>query len=141
MAESKYGKYIIKAPMEKSSKHPNLPPSVSFRENKPWSDWRDINYWMGYRCITEPIVLAAEPHEHDFEQFLFFLGGNPMDIEDLGAEVEITLGREREKHTINTATIVRIPPGLYHGPFNFKRIDKPTVFMNVVLAPEYIKKF
>ena len=140
MAETKYGKYIINAPMDTTGRHPNLPPSVSFRDNKPWSDWRDIKYSMAYRCITEPMLMATEPHEHDFEQFLFFLGGNPMDVEDLGAEIEITLGREGEKHTINTATVVRIPPGLYHGPFNFKRIDKPMIFLNVYLAPEYIRK-
>ena len=140
MAETKYGQYIIKAPIDISERHPNLPPSLSFTNNKPWSDWHDIKYSMAYRCITEPMIMAMEPHEHDFEQFLFFLGSNLMDIGDLGAEIEITLGREGEKHIFNTATVLRIPPGLYHGPFNFKRIDKPMIFLNVYLAPEYIRK-
>ena len=140
MAETKYGQYIIKAPIDISERHPNLPPSLSFTDNKPWSDWHDIKYSMAYRCITEPMIMAKEPHEHDFEQFLFFLGSDPMDIGDLGAEVEITLGIEGEKHVFNTATVLRIPPGLYHGPFNFKRIDKPMIFLNVYLTPEYIRK-
>jgi mannose-6-phosphate isomerase-like protein (cupin superfamily) len=139
MAETKYGKYVINAPTVRNDRQPQLPPSVRFRENKPWSDWRDINFSINYRCVTEPLVMAQEPHEHDFEQFLFFLGGNPEDVADLGAEIEITLGEEGEKHIINTATIVRIPKGLHHGPFNFKRIDKPVVFMNITLAPEYTR--
>jgi mannose-6-phosphate isomerase-like protein (cupin superfamily) len=138
MAETKYGKYIIKAPLETSDRYAY--PSLSFRDDKPWSDWRNINYSMAYRCIAEPIVMAEEPHEHDFEQFLFFLGGDSTNIGDLQAEIELTLGREGEKHTITTASVVRIPAGLYHGPFNFKRIDKPMVFINVYLAPEYIRK-
>jgi hypothetical protein len=138
MAKTKYDNLIIKAPIEKSDRYSH--PSLTFRDDKPWSDWRDIKYSTAFRYITVPIIMAEEPHEHDFEQFLFFLGGNPANLEDFGAEIELTLGREKEKHTINTASVVRIPPGLYHGPFNFKRIDKPIIFMNVYLAPEYIRK-
>jgi hypothetical protein len=138
VAGKKYSKYIIKAPLEKSDRYAY--PSLSFRDDKPWSDWRDIKYSMAYRFIAAPIIMAEEPHEHDFEQFLFFLGGNPTNLEDFGAEIELTLGREREKHTINSASVVRIPAGMYHGPFDFKKIDKPVVFINVYLAPEYIRK-
>jgi mannose-6-phosphate isomerase-like protein (cupin superfamily) len=137
MAETKYGQYVIEAPTfvdDRQSKHQQ---KVTFRDNKPWSDWRDINFSVNYRCITEPIIMAMEPHEHDHEQFLFFLGGNPEDVKDLGAEIEVTLGEEEEKHIVKTASIVRIPKGLRHGPFNFKRVDKPIVFMNVTLSPEY----
>jgi hypothetical protein len=138
MANTKYSNYIVKAPLETSAKFTY--PCLSFRDNKPWSDWRDIKYSMAYRFITKPVIMAEEPHEHDFEQFLFFLGGDPKNLGDFRAEVELTLGREREEHTINSASVVRIPAGLYHGPFNFKIIDKPIVFMNVYLAPEYIRK-
>ena len=134
MADTKYGQYVIDAPTaidDTQSKHLK---KVTLRENKPWIDSRDINFSINYRCVTEPIIMAEESHEHDHEQFLFFLGGNPEDVADLGAEIEITLGKEAEKHVINTATIVRIPKGLHHGPFNFKKVDKPLVFMMCFLA-------
>ena len=141
MAATKYGQYFIKAPMGKSERHPHLPLHMRFREEKPWSDWRDINFSMVYHCIQEPLLMLTEAHRHfDFEQFLIFLGGNSKDIQDFGGEVELSLGEEGEKHVINSATIVRIPKGLYHGPLNFKRIDKPIVFIDVYLAPEYIRK-
>jgi hypothetical protein len=72
MAETKYGQYIINAPTtieEKQSKHLKR---VTFRENKPWSDWRDIKFSINYWCVTEPLTIAKEAHEHDHEQFLFF---------------------------------------------------------------------
>ena len=141
MAEKKYGEYVIKAPMGKSELHPELLPSVRFRDEKPWSDWRDINFSAVYNCITEPILMLTEAHKHDdFEQYLFFLGGNPTDVTDLGAEIELFLGEEGEKHIITTATIVRIPKGLYHGPLNFKRIERPMVFLDIFLAPGYKRK-
>jgi len=138
VAETKYGKYIIKAPIEKSEG--DSYPVLNFMGEKPWSDWRDIKYSMAYAYITEPVVLIPESHKHDYEQFLFFLGGDPMDIGNFGAEIEMVFGKEGEKHIINTASVVRIPPGLYHCPLNFKRIDKPLVFLDVCLAPEYAKQ-
>ena len=86
----------------------------------------------------KPMEKEGTPsHVHDFDEVIGFLGGNPEDVKDLGAEIEVTLGEEEEKHIVKTASIVRIPKGLRHGPFNFKRVDKPIVFMNVTLSPEY----
>ena len=137
MAETKYGQYIINAPTTLDEKQSKPLKRMTFRDNKPWSDWRDIDFSINYRCVTEPLTMATEAHEHDHEQFLFFLGGNPEDVTDLGAEVEIVLGEEAESHMVNTATIVRIPKGVRHGPFIFHKVNKPVVFMNVTLAPEY----
>jgi hypothetical protein len=33
-----------------------------------------------------------------------------------------------------------VPKGLIHGPLTFKRIDKPIEFIDVVLAPKYVRK-
>ena len=137
MTETKYGQYVINAPMTIDEKQSKPLKRMTFRENKPWSDWRDIDFSINYRCVTEPLTMAVEAHEHDHEQFLFFMGGNPEDVTNLGAEIDIVLGEESETHTVNTATIVRIPKGLRHGPFIFKKVDKPVVFMNVTLSPEY----
>ena len=96
---------------------------------------------MVYNCIREPMLMLTEAHKHDdFEQYLVFVGGDPENMTELGAEIELSLGEEGEKYTINTATIVRIPKGLYHGPMNFKRVDKPIVFLDCFLAPEYTRK-
>jgi mannose-6-phosphate isomerase-like protein (cupin superfamily) len=140
MAKTKYGKYVIDAPVfrDEDRQSKNMP-RVTMRGKKPWPDWRDINFSINYRCVIEPIIMAEGSHEHDFEQFLFFLGGNPEDVTDLGAEIEITLGKEEEKFVVNTPTVVRIPKGLHHGPFNFKKVTKPMVFINITLSPEYTR--
>jgi hypothetical protein len=68
---------------------------------------------------------------------LFFLGGDPTDIRDLGAEVEITLGEEQEKHLLTTAGVVSIPAGLTHCPIDIRNITKPIVFLEVSLTRVY----
>jgi hypothetical protein len=66
-----------------------------------------------------------------------FIGGNPENINDLGAEISICLGDEQEEHIITSATIVSIPPGLKHCPLKVKKITKPFVFLEVSATKEY----
>jgi hypothetical protein len=70
-----------------------------------------------------------EPHTHDFHETLCFIGGDPQDINDLGAEIEFTLGGE--KHLITSATVVSIPPDLEHCPIVFKKVTKPLIFLEI----------
>lgn len=98
----------------------------------------DQNCSIGYHCLTKPINFK-EPHSHDFVEMLFFIGGDPADVRELGAEVEITLGEEKEKHVITTAGVVSIPAGLVHCPIEVKNVTKPIVFLEVSLTREYGK--
>ena len=130
MAETKYGKYVIKEPLGKG-----------FQVERLEAHGIDLNAGctMFYQAIKEPAQMIKDTHKHDFHQLLCFMGGNPLDMRDFGAEVELSLGEEGEKHIINTTTIVNIPAGLPHCPLNFKRIDKPIVFLEIMLAGKYEK--
>ena len=91
---------------------------------------------IGYHCITQPFCFE-EPHAHDFTEMLFFFGGDPTDIRELGAEIEITLGEEQEKHVITNAGVVVIPPGLVHCPIDIRNVTKPIAFLEVSLTRVY----
>lgn len=84
--------------------------------------------------------VGKEPHKHDFHQILCFVGGDPNNIRDFGAEIEVYLGEEMEKHVITTNTAITIPPGLYHCPINFVKVDKPVVFLEVMLVDKYTSR-
>ena len=131
MAEKKYGKYFIREPIEEGKFAPNMRFSSSFV---------DTNFSIRWHYVTGPWLMEGEPHAHDFDQFSCFLGGNPVNIRDFGAEIELFLGEEGEKHIISATTIVYIPKGLIHGPLNFKRVDKPVMFINIPLTSKYTKK-
>ena len=91
----------------------------------------DADCAMGYHCIAKPMSFD-HPHSHDFPEMLCFIGGNPLDITDFGAEIEFTLGGE--KHRINTTTVVTIPRGVEHCPIVFKKVTKPLIFLEVSLT-------
>lgn len=79
------------------------------------------------------------PHTHDFDQVLYWFGADPDDMGELGAEVELFLGEEKEKHMITSTTAVHIPKGLPHGPANIVRMDDRFCFMSVSCSAEYRK--
>ncbi len=91
----------------------------------------DADCSIGYHCISKPMSFD-HPHSHDFPEMLCFIGGNPEDITNLGAEIEFTLGDE--KHVINTTAVVSIPSGLQHCPIVFTKVAKPLVFLEVSLT-------
>lgn len=132
MSEGKYGDLFVEKPLVEGKFAPRL---VFF--SRTYVGEKDFSVLMN--CITEPYLMAEEPHAHDFDQFLHFYGGNSMDIAAFDAEVELSLGEEGEKHIITETTVVHIPKGVIHCPLNFKVVNKPIIFMNVALTPEYIR--
>jgi len=97
----------------------------------------NIDLHVNYHCITEPLFMVEEPHAHPSYEVLCFIGGNPLDIRDFGGEVELYMGLNGEKHIINSTQFVVIPPGLPHCPLNFKRVDKPFMFMVILTMGKY----
>jgi len=103
-------------------------------------DWGGIQHRINWKYITRPTLLVEEPHTHDFDEFLIFLGRNPADPNDFGAEIELSLGEERETHIINTSSVICVPKGLIHCPLNFRKIGNSILFSIIYLARDYIRK-
>jgi hypothetical protein len=134
MAETKYGKYIIKAPLVEN-KYPPYTPCLYF-ESKEY--FPELNFGVRYTYINQPIRMETT-HTHEFDQFFGFLG-TPEDLKVFGGEVELYLGEEGTKKTIDVTSVVYIPRGLVHGPIIWKRVDKPMMFFNCVITPQYSRK-
>ena len=144
MAETKYGKYFLREPFG-IARHPEIESTVIQigqgadlgGANFPVT----TNFSVTMEAIHRAFVMTEKSHVHDdFDEILCFIGGNPMDFRDFGAEVELSLGEELEKHTITTTTFVYVPKGLIHCPIQFKRVDKPIIFSAISLAPAYEKR-
>ncbi len=91
----------------------------------------DADCSIGYHCISRPMSFDI-PHAHKFPEMLCFIGGNPLDVTDLGAEIEFTLGGE--KYTITGPAVVSIPPRVKHCPIVFTKVTKPLVFLEISLT-------
>ncbi len=137
MTERKYEKYVL----TEFKEEPNFPgiasPQAYFRGARQIPG---ANLNMGWQLFTQPIYLEKEPHTHDVDEYLCFLGGKLPDVFDFKAEIEFWMGEEGEKYIINKATIIFIPKGLVHCPLNFKRIDEPILFHAILLAPRFTKR-
>ena len=80
------------------------------------------------------------PHTHKDAEILILIGTNPDDPEDLGAEVELQMGMERESHVMTRSTVVYIPPGLIHCPYIMKKTLRPWIFMEINQGPVHTEK-
>jgi mannose-6-phosphate isomerase-like protein (cupin superfamily) len=100
-------------------------------------DLKGANFSLGYSYLTEPFLMVAEAHTHDFDQVIFFLGGDPGKIGEFGAEVELHLGKDQKKYIINYTSCVYVPAGLMHCPLNVKKVTKPIMFIDITLSPGF----
>ena len=131
MAESKYGKLLMKEP------HAKLWPQVLIYVDASLNE--GITCDIVFNVRTEAGNDGHGSHYHDVDEYLFFLGGDPTNYMDFQAEIEICLGwgEDQETHIINTATVLYIPKGLVHLPWDFKRVDKPIIAGHILLAPGF----
>jgi hypothetical protein len=82
--------------------------------------------WMGERSTK---LFGHGPHTHPVPEMLIAIGSDPKNPEDLGAEFEMFMGEEMEKHIITKSTMIFIPPNTIHCPFNILKVTRPFLFM------------
>jgi hypothetical protein len=97
-----------------------------------------VSIIYAYAFETGITGLSRKPHVHNYDEAIFFIGSDPRNFSDLGAEVEFSIGAEgqEEKHVFDKPVAVVIPKGLPHCPIVTKRIDKPYLCMAVSLTGE-----
>jgi hypothetical protein len=132
MAKSKYEKYVLR----NSYKSVFKLESVSAHDNE-----LKCGMIMAFQPVDEAFIMPPKSHKHDFYQVMCFLGSNPLNVREFDADVELSMGEEGEVVTINSPSVVTIPPGLFHCPLNFKRIGKPIYFLEITLTRGYHRTY
>jgi len=145
MSEAKYAKYIIDrakegfGPPETSEEAKRRKEHVEFplyvdEEMVPGAYYFMAAWWKKITGEGSP----AEEHDHEFDEYLVFLGTNPGDPNDLGGEVELWIGGE--KHMITRSCAVFIPAGLKHAPIYFRKIERPIWYLATGPTDKYKKE-
>jgi hypothetical protein len=137
MATTKFGKYFSRDVLHVSPKFPGIWDVSSTRHLK---NFGGEHLTVDCILITRAFMMVTQPHQHEFPQYLHFFSANSDDQRIFDAEIEMTLGEDEnhgEKHIITQPTALYIPAGLYHGPLNFKVINKPVLFIDIAVAGEY----
>ncbi len=132
MAQSQYAKYISKEIIEES-KYPKITaPIVSYHGDR---GGRDLAFQ--WSCITQPLVMDQEPETSDRDQFLLLASTNMDDLRDFRAEIELPLGKDKQRQLISEPAFVYIPAGLVHGPLTVKSVSRPLALWKWTLDAKY----
>ena len=140
MPKTKYGKYIVSTLKMPAAEAPWSPPLSAAGKGKggrvlfldsdivPGAFYMECVWVLPRPAGTVPGGatggrVGTEPHAHDYDEVIAFIGTDLNDPYDLGAEVELWLGDE--KHIITKSSLVFIPAGLKHCPLTFLRVDRP----------------
>jgi len=141
MADSKYSKYIITQPklITEMAHHDFTKVSGFTFPDEVYLDkdiLKEANQWLDITWIWElpnPRELPGA-HSHPFDEIVLVIGSNPGNLRDLGGEVEWWMGsgKEAEKFTLTSTTLMYVPRGLTHGPLKFIKVDKP--ILNIAIG-------
>jgi hypothetical protein len=97
----------------------------------------DVNFTWGLYSKCGKWHRGGEAHTHPEEEILCFVGLDPENIEYLGAELELGLGPDYERHIFNKPTVAICPKGFPHLPLITRWVDKPYGFIVVCLSGEH----
>jgi hypothetical protein len=92
---------------------------------------------MQLLCLSKPGVMIHKPHAHEVDELFFIFGGNPKNYFEFGAQIEIMMGEEQERHIVDKTTIIYIPKGVVHCPITTLKVDKPVQWMHVLFQGKY----
>ena len=139
MAESKYGKYFLG--YEPPPGRPFIMGPIIQRMDNTTIAGSQFYFIHWVLPHSEPrMKIGHPPHIHREAELLIHIGTNPDDPMDLGAEVELHMGPELERHIITKSTVVFIPPNFIHAPWNPLRTERPWIFIEVNQGPSHTEK-
>ncbi len=137
MAKKKYEKLVFSGFKESMDLPFIAKPQAYFRGEHQIPGAR-VN--MGWQLFIKPVQLEREPHTHDADEYLIFLGHDTADFfSSFDAQIDLFLGEEMEKYLIDKPTIVFIPSKMVHCPLNFRVLNKPVLFTALLQTPVFTK--
>ena len=94
----------------------------------------EVNFTWGFYSRCGKWHRGGEAHTHPEEEILVFVGLDPDDMNYLGAELELGMGKDYERHIFNTPTVAVCPKGFPHLPCITRWVDKPYGFFVICLS-------
>jgi len=136
--ESKYAKQIVSELKTRPMSPEEIKKHAAFAKRILWID-EDVvegSFQMSSSWYLRPNAGSSpEPHRHDCDEIIGFIGNNPEDPSDLGGEIEFWL--EDERHIITKSCYIFVPKGMKHCPLIVKRADRPIFHFSTITAGRY----
>ncbi len=97
----------------------------------------NVNFTWGFYSRCGKWHRGGEAHTHPEAEILCFVGLDTDNLDYLGAELELGLGKDYERHIFNTPTVAVCPAGFPHLPLITRWVDKPYGFFVICLSGEH----
>jgi hypothetical protein len=97
----------------------------------------NVNFTWGFYSRCGKWHRGGEAHYHPEAEILVFVGLDPDNLDFLGAELELGMGKDYERHIFNTPTVAICPAAFPHLPLITRWVDKPYGFIVVCLSGEH----
>jgi uncharacterized RmlC-like cupin family protein len=133
MAQKKYSKYVVT--LDFKDDKPGFYRQVAEVSGKDFGIDFNVEYGA-YIAAGNMGEAPPAPHTHEYDQVMLWLGADGNDMGELGAEVELCMGEDLEKHMITSSTAVAVPKGTPHFPANITRMDRRFAYLEVSCASE-----
>lgn len=132
MTETKYGEYITNISFIKPE-DPLQGVQAAWLTSEHLKGLNLTIMYGSYKEAGGMGFIPGKPHVHRFDEVMLWMGTDMNDLSKLGGEVEVSLGKEEEKHIISEPTAIAIPKGFPHLPAVIKRAYNPFLFMTISL--------
>jgi hypothetical protein len=136
MAEKKYGDLVKQLSFRKGRGGANARELVAVTGDELAGF--ELNFIVGIYDQTGDWAPGRGAHSHSFDECLLFFGHDTNDLGYLGSDMEISLGKELEKHKFSVPTVVVAPKGVPHCPLITEKVYQPFGHFHLALNAKYL---
>ena len=135
--KTKYGKCLVKLPINKMGGSSMFSAGANILNGFP------CNIIYAFGMNEGRVGMSTEPHVHDHDEVIYFIGSDYRDLGTLGATVNFKIGPkgQEEDNIFSVPTAVVIPKGIWHCPMICLKYEKPFLCMAVSLTEKYEFKY
>lgn len=129
-----YEQYVVRSPMREAGgtkiKTGRQRPTMTYISR---TQINIANYYIEFGWIFDVVEPPINEMVHNtFDEIVMHIGGDPQNPEELGADMDFSLGGELL--SFDTSYAMFIPKGLRHGPLVWKKVRKPHIEMAIMLG-------
>jgi hypothetical protein len=97
----------------------------------------NLNFIVGVYDQTGDWAPNMGAHTHPFDECLLFFGYDDKDMNYLGSDIELFVGKEYEKHKFSIPTAAAAPANLPHCPLITEKVYKAFGHFHLALSATY----
>jgi hypothetical protein len=101
-------------------------------------DARGYDFAVQLSPVEAIPVMNEKPDSVNADRVRAYIGGDPGNVKDIG-KIEVSMGKEQETYSIDSASVIYIPKGTPHRQRLLKQAVKGSFVLTLTLPPKYVQ--